>query len=317
MIMIQNRQDLTDFALRQLGAPVINIEVDASQIEDCIDIAMQYYIEHHFDGVERTFLVYKIQGTQVVVDNASPFIVGQTIASLDGKTTSLISSINGNTLIINKQVGYNKFSVGQQITTSGNNNPLATIQSITLGDPDNGYVAIDDTIMGVMRLLNITSILGSSDYMFNVQYQIMMSEIQNLTSQGMAYFYGVQQYLGELDFVMKKEKDFRFNRRTNQLYIDVDWMMDIRVGDIIAVECYKMIDDSTYPKVLNDIWLKNYVIAQIKKVWGASLKKYDNMQLPGGVTFKGQKIYDEAVNEIMKLEDEAINSSAPLNFFIG
>ncbi len=314
---IVSRQSLADFCLRQLGGGVINVEVSDDQIEDCIDSAVKYYQEYHFDGIERDYYVYKLQGTQVTVDSASGFIVGQPLSSMDWKTTAYISSINGNVITINKQIGYTKFAVGDQVTTSGNLSPLATIQAITLGDPDNGYITLSSDVYGVIRLLNLTSILGSSDYMFNVQYQIMMSEIQNLTSQGMAYFYGVQQYLGELDFVMKKEKDFRFNRRMEKLFIDVDWRYDLKVGDIVAVELYRIVDPTLYPSAYSDIWLRRYTTALIKRQWGNNLRKYEGLQLPGGVTFSGQTLYNEATNEMALLEQEAINDSAPLNFFIG
>ncbi len=315
--LIQSQQDLADFALRQLGAPVINIEVDASQIGDAIDNAVQYYHEYHFDGIERDFMIYQIQGTQVTVANGSLFTAGQTIASLDGKTYALIASISGNTLIINQQKGYTKFSVGQTICQQGNTGIQTTISAITIGDVDNGWIPAPFPIVGVNKILNINSFLGSSDYMFNVQYQIMMAEIQNLTSQGMAYFYGVQNYLGNLEFVMKKEKDFRFNRRMNRLYLDIDWTVDVKVSDLVAAEVYKAVDPETYTEIYSDIWLRRYATALIKKQWGTNLKKYTGVALPGGVLQNGQTIFNEALQEIQILEDEAKYSSSPLGFFIG
>ena len=312
---ISSRQQLADFILSQLGAPVINIEVADSQLEDNIELAVEFYIEKHFDGIEREYLSHVITGTQVTVADGSIFKPNEPVTSMDGKTSAGIVSINGNILTTSKQLGFVRFAVGD--TVKNNAGVTTTVSAITLGDVDNGWIPVSERVMGVIKILNITSILGSADYMFNAQYQIMMSEIQNLTSAGTAYFYGVQQFLGHLDFIMKKEKDFRFNRRAGELFLDIAWTTDVKVGDIVIAEIYISSDDETYPRVLNDIWLKKYATALVKKQWGTNLRKYEGMQLPGGVTFNGQKIHDEAVIEIEKLEVEAISMSAPLGFMVG
>lgn len=52
-------------------------------------------------------------------------------------------------------------------------------------------------------------------------------------------------------------------------------------------------------------------------MWGTNLKKFSGMLLPGGVQIDGQGLYDEAMGEIKDLEDELMNKSAPLNWFMG
>ena len=49
------RQELIDYSLRQLGAPVLEINVADEQIDDIVDDALQYFNERHFDGVERMY----------------------------------------------------------------------------------------------------------------------------------------------------------------------------------------------------------------------------------------------------------------------
>lgn len=316
---IQTRQDFADYCIRQLGGGVINVEVSDDQIDDSIDAAMQYFHEYHFDGIERDYYFYQLQGTKITVADASSFNSGDTLYSMSGATTALIASVDkvNNILTTNKQMGIIKFSVGDTVRGGNPGGPTTTISNIVLGDPDLGYIPAAGNIVGVKKILNITSILGSADYMFNVQYQIMLSEVQNLVSQGVSYFYNVQQYLGYLDFVMKKEKDFRFNRRMNRLYLDIAWSVDVRVGDVVIAEVYRALDEDQFPEVYQDIWLRKYTTALIKKIWGGNLRKYQNMQLPGGVTFNGQQIYDEAAQEIATLENEAIYSTSPLEFMVG
>lgn len=314
---IQTRQQLADYCLRSLGAPVINIEVDNDQLADRIEDAISYFHEYHFDAIERDFYVHKITGSTITVADATGFAVGDTISSIDDVTTTAqIASISSNVITINRQIGYEKFQVNQSIKKKGTG-PQTTITNIVLGDIDNGWVPAGENIVGVKKILNITNILGSGDYIFNAQYQIMMSEIQNLTAGSISYFYGVQQYLGHLDFIMKKEKDFRFNRRMNRLYLDISWGVDVKVGDIVVADIYRALDDAEFPEMLNDIWLKRYSTALIKRQWASGLKKYTGVQLPGGLTYNGQQIFDEAVGEIQRLENEAIFSASPLDFYCG
>ena len=63
--------------------------------------------------------------------------------------------------------------------------------------------------------------------------------------------------------------------------------------------------------------MKHYVTALFKKQWAVNIKKFSGIQLPGGVTLDGDKLYDEATGEIKELEDELQTKSAPLDFFLG
>ena len=53
------RENLKQYALRALGKPVIEINVDDDQLEDRIDEAIQYFTQYHYDGVKRTYLKYQ------------------------------------------------------------------------------------------------------------------------------------------------------------------------------------------------------------------------------------------------------------------
>ena len=54
-----SRETLKQYALRNLGKPVIDINVDDDQLEDRIDEALQYFAQYHYDGVERCYLKYE------------------------------------------------------------------------------------------------------------------------------------------------------------------------------------------------------------------------------------------------------------------
>ena len=66
------RQGLIDYCLRQLGAPVLEINVDDDQIDDLVDDALQYFNERHYDGVEKMYLKYKITQDDIDRGKATP-----------------------------------------------------------------------------------------------------------------------------------------------------------------------------------------------------------------------------------------------------
>jgi len=95
------------------------------------------------------------------------------------------------------------------------------------------------------------------------------------------------------------------------------WQEKMEVGSYILVECYRALDPADAPRMYNETWIKHYTTALIKKQWAVNLKKFSGLQLPGGVSVDGPALYSEAVSEIKELEDEIMNKSAPLDFFLG
>jgi hypothetical protein len=55
-----NREELKDFCLRQLGHPVIQINVDDEQVNDAVEMAFEYWNEFHFNGTERTYVKHQV-----------------------------------------------------------------------------------------------------------------------------------------------------------------------------------------------------------------------------------------------------------------
>ena len=98
----------------------------------------------------------------------------------------------------------------------------------------------------------------------------------------------------------------------------MDWKTDITVGEYLVIECFRKLDPTVMTDVYNDIYLKRYVTALLKKQWGANLSKFNGVAMVGGVTLNGQQIYSEALADIEKLELE-IRSTFELNpaFMIG
>jgi hypothetical protein len=229
MAIPTNREQLKDWCLRQLGHPVININIDDDQLDDRIDEAFQYFQDFHFDGVERWYVPHEI----------------------------------------------------------------------TADDVANKYISIPDNIIGVTRILSIGS--ATVRNMFDLQYQMRLNDLTLLTTGSIVYFTQMQQHLRLLDMTFNGEQPVRFNRHTNRLYIDMNWEK-VSVGDFLIVEGFIVIDPNSFNKVYNDRMLKRLATALIKKQWGNNMKKYNGMQLVGGIALNGQQIHDEAVQEIAEIE---------------
>jgi len=153
---------------------------------------------------------------------------------------------------------------------------------------------------------------------FSIRYQILINDLYSLMSTNLIYYYQVKQELELINQVLVGTKPVRFNRHMNRLYIDMDWAGDVNVGDYIIVECYRILDPDTYRDVYNDRFLKQYTTALFKRQWGENLKKFAGVQLPGGVTLNADKIYEDALEEITKIEAEMQSRfELPVDMFTG
>jgi hypothetical protein len=189
---------------------------------------------------------------------------------------------------------------------------------VTANNIADRYITLSDAITGVERVLPFSSRTTSQMNIFDVRYQILINDLYSLVSTDLIYYYQVKGQLQLIQDLLVGTKPVRFNRHMNRLYVDWDWTADIAVGDYFIVECWRILDPATYTDVYNDMWLKRYATALIKRQWGDNLKKFEGIQMPGGVTLNGQKIFDEALAEIAQIEDEIRKTfELPVDFFVG
>jgi hypothetical protein len=137
-------------------------------------------------------------------------------------------------------------------------------------------------------------------------------------STDLIYYSQVKTQIELINQLLVGVKPVRFNRHMNRLYIDMDWEADVEVGSFIIVECFRILDPDTYTDVYNDRFLKQYATALIKRQWGENMKKFQGVQLPGGVLLNGQQIFDEAIEELTRLEQEMQSRfELPPDMFVG
>jgi len=199
------------------------------------------------------------------------------------------------------------------------------IKQILQSDIDQKYLDLSgstDADGHPMEIVGVTRIFPVSDSqstvnMFDLRYQLRLNELYDFTSASYINYTLTQQHLRSLEIMFTGEVPIRFQRHMQKLYIDWAWgPQECPVGTVVIAECYAAINPDVYSGVWSDRWLKEYCTALIKRTWGSNMSKFEGLQLPGGVSLNGTKMYDEALVEIERLEREMeMNFGSPLEFF--
>lgn len=281
MAQPSTRQGLIDYCLRRLGAPVLEINVDDDQIDDLVDDALQYFQERHFDGVERMYLKYQL--TQQDIDRGRA------------------KNING--------VGI--------VTTSATSTSIAGYGTTTSNFYEtSNFIQIPDSVIGIEKIFRFdTSAISGG--MFSIKYQLFLNDLYNFNSVELLQYAMVKSYLEDIDFLLTTDKQIRFNKRQNRLYLDIDWKSQ-SVGDFLVIDCYRILNPSDYTAVYNDSFVKKYLTALIKRQWGQNLIKFRGVKLPGGIELNGREIFEDAEREIEQIRSRmAMDYELPPYDFIG
>jgi hypothetical protein len=189
--------------------------------------------------------------------------------------------------------------------------------AITENDVVNKYITLPENIIGAVSIFSMGDPSIRSDDLFNIRYQIALNDLYTLTNVSLVPYYMVMEHLALMNELLVGKQPIRYSRHKDRLYVDMDWNT-VAIGEFLLVEAYEVVDPDVYTDAYNDRWLQNYATTLIKEQWGSNLTKFTGMTLPGGVQFNGEKIYDDAVAERRKLEDEMISSySLPVLDMIG
>ena len=321
---LASRTDLQDYCLRRLGAPVIEINVDEQQVSDRVDDALQFWNEYHFDGVERTYVKHQVTGSKLKLTTniAESFRKNETVTGSTSGATAIVDSVEGQFITI-EQVKSGTFQASETITGSetGTTGTLHAADHYTEGDIEKGYIPISNNILGITRVFNFGGAATNNTrdgQLFDLMYQFRMNDLYNLMGADMIYYSVVQTHLTTLEKLLTGDRQIRWNRKTDRLYIDTDWDQTFDIDDWIVAEAYAVLDPTTYTEIYDDMFLKRYCTALIKRQWGENMKKFGGITLPGGVTLNGDQVYQEAFAEIAQIEEEAqIKYELPPSMMIG
>jgi hypothetical protein len=168
------------------------------------------------------------------------------------------------------------------------------------------FLVVPETVIGVTNIFPFSD--KASMNMFDVRYQLRLNDLYDFASTSIINYDMVLRHLDFLDQILVGMKPIRYQQHDNRLYVDMDWTNDLQENEYLIIECYRKLDPDSFPNVYNDIWLKRYVTAQIKRQWGSNLSKFNGVTMIGGVTLNGEKLFTDAQTEIEKLEKEIRDS---------
>ena len=266
-----SREEFKNYCLRQLGAPVLEINISEEQCEDIIDDALQFWHERHYDGVSQTYLKYKI--TQEDIDRGK--------ARGDGSSAGIV------TTTVDKTVG---------VTTQFN------------FEENSNYLPMPADIIGVNKIFQYDESSSiNSNNMFSFKYQLFLNDIYYWGTTDLLSYSMAMTYLETMNFLLNTHKQIRFNQRMDRLYIDVRWP-EVTVNHYLIIDCWRALDGNTFTGVWNDFFLKRYGTALMKRQWGQNLIKFTGVKLPGGIEFNGRQIYDDAEKEIADIRASMLST---------
>ena len=280
MAQPSTRSELITYAKRQLGAPVLEINVADEQVEDLLDDAIQYFQERHFDGVYPSFLKYKLTEDDITRGRSRD---GET-DNIGITTTTATATIDG---------GTTTFS----FTETAN------------------YLQLPDDIIGVSKVFHFDGSNRMSSGMFSLKYQLFLNDVYFYGSTELLTYAMTKTYLEDINFLLTTQKQIRFNKRQNRLYLDIDWS-SVSADEFLVFDVFRTLNPNDYAKVYNDSFLKRYFTALLKKQWGTNLIKFQGVKLPGGVELNGRQIYDDAMNDLTIIREQMSNTYEipPLDF---
>ena len=188
------------------------------------------------------------------------------------------------------------------------------ISGQTYGEGKN-YITLPEHVLAVINLFPFSS--GTQSNMFDIQYQLRLNDLWDLTSTSVMYYSQVQSHLALLNQMLVGQIPIRYNMHSNRLYIDYN-ANKLSANEWIIIECYRKINPTDMTDVFNDMWLKKYATAKVKYQWGENLAKFTGIALPGGVTLNSEQMKTEAQEEITKLEEESrLNYEMPVMDMMG
>ena len=180
----------------------------------------------------------------------------------------------------------------------------------------NGFIPMPSSVVSVIQIFPFDD--SATNNMFDIRYQLRLNDLYDFSSTSIIHYQMTMQHLDFLSHILVGEKPIRFNQHQNRLYVDMDWTNDVSVGDYLIIECYRKIDPASYADIFDDIYLKRYATALIKRQWGANLSKFNGVAMLGGVTMNGEAIYSQAIDELNRLEEQIqLSFETPIDYMVG
>ena len=257
-----SKAELITYCKRQLGEPVLQVNIDDEQVNNVIDDTFQFFNENCYNGQERCYMYHAITD-----DDKTRLAAKSDTTKVEGAVTTTWSE-------------------------------------------DTNYIPIPAHVVGISKVYGL---VGNSirSNLFGIEYRMFLNDLYAFGSLDILNYFMTKQYLETLDMVLNNGsfQQFRYTQRRDRLYLDIDKDF-LEVGTNLLIECHRLIDPTDATEMYNDMFVKRYATALMKKQWGQNLIKYQNVQLPGGMNLNGREIYEDGVAAVRMIEGEVLSKYA-------
>ena len=262
MAVPTSKTELITYCKRNLGEPVLQVNVDDEQVNNVIDDTFQFFQENCYNGMERCYLVHEMT---------------------DDDKTRLASTVTTS-------------KVEGAVTTNW--------------EEATNYLPIPPHVVGISKVFGLRGNSIRSN-LFGIEYRMFLNDLYAFGSLDILNYYMTKQYLETLDMVLNNGsfQQFRYTQRRDRLYLDIDKDF-LETGQNLLIEAHRLIDPTEATEMYNDRFVKLYATSLLKKQWGQNLIKYNDVQLPGGISLNGRQIYEDAVSELRMIEGEVLSKYA-------
>ena len=189
-----------------------------------------------------------------------------------------------------------------EIDAGKSDSTVMSADGTTTSKEGNAFLQVPEHITAIEGIFSFTD--KGTRNMFDIRYQMRLNDLYDFTSTQFYHYYMIQQHLETIDFILEGMKPIRYNAVQDKIYLDFDWSQDALEDQFVVIKCWRALDPVTWTEIYNQMWLKDYATAKIKKQWGQNLTKFQNVQMPGGVTLNGEMIYNDAVEELKILDEQ-------------
>lgn len=311
------RAQFKDYCLRKLGHPVIQINVDDDQVEDRIDDALNFFYDYHYDGTQQMYLKHQIKQEDIdrqwiYCPDAVMFITG--ILPFDQSNSSVNMFDLRYQLRLHDLYDFTSVSyVSYEITMQH----IRTLNLLFSGTPQIRF----NRKMNRLHLdIDWTRDVAVGDWVIIECYRAVTPDTITLT--GTTAISSSSNVVTGTGTVFTQEvsinDEITINSQTKRVVnIESDTSLNV-TSAYTSAQTSQTATISGYTDVWNDRFLKAYATAKIKQQWGNNMKKFSGIAMPGGVTLNGKEIYDEASEELEKLEEDIKSTqSMPSEIFMG
>jgi len=308
MAIPTTRNQFKDYCLRRLGAPVIEINIDEDQVLDRIDDALQFFNDYHFDGVEKIFMKHKITEADkargwIYVPDSVIFVTGVLPYHHSGSSVNQLGSMYQIELTAMEMLfNFTSYSTFSYVDYDIMRQHLRTLELMFTGTPqfrfhrhsDKLYLDINWSRITVGEYIILEAYRALSPDVFTASGTANVSTTST-TVTGTGTVFDRNFIPGDNIYINDEQRRVVSIESPTSLTVDAPFTSSANNQTITMVG----VSD-----VWNDRFLKQYATAKIKEQWGNNMKKFNGVQLPGGVTMNGQQIYEEAREEIKQIEEE-------------